>query len=74
MAIIERRKPFKVGRSRAIAIPKTWTTSRDEVIIVLNRVGLIIPKEIDKAEIRQDVEKVLRELEKYLEDVEVDEV
>lgn len=64
MAIVSRRKPFKVGRSKVIAFPKEWTSLVDEVIIALDRVAIVIPKGLSKEELRKDVEKLLAEIER----------
>jgi len=64
MALIGKRKPFNLGGSKVISFPKSWTTLKDEVIISLDRVGLIIPKGLTLEEVKSDIEKLLRELER----------
>jgi len=65
MAIVKLRKPFKVGRGQpVISFPRGWTTLEGEVIIALDRVGLVIPRGLEINEIKRDVEKLLEVLEK----------
>jgi len=70
MAIIDERKPFIVGSSKVVAFPKNWTTLRNKVIVAMDRVGLIVPKNTTPEEIRRDVEKILDALEEVWSEVE----
>jgi len=65
MAIVKTRKPFNIARySRVITFPRDWTTVQDEVVIALNRVGLVIPKDLSLDEVERDIEKLLEALRK----------
>ena len=65
MAIVKVRKPFSIGTgTRVVSFPKDWTTVHGEVIIALDRIGLVIPKGMPIDEVKSDVEKLLEALEK----------
>lgn len=67
MAVIIKRKPFTIGKySRVITFPKAWTTLKDEVVVCIDRIGLIIPEGATLEDVENDVEKLLRELKKAL--------
>jgi len=66
MAIVEERKPFKIGGSKAVTFPKSWTTLKEKVVIAIDRVGLVLPADASPEEVRLDVEKLLRVLEEHL--------
>jgi len=65
MAIISRRKPFRIGTgTTVVSFPKGWTSLQDEVILVLNRLGLVIPKDMPIEEVKTDVMKLLETIER----------
>jgi len=64
MAIIKKRKPIKIGGSKAVTFPSSWTTLDREVTIALNRIGIVIPEGMPIEEIKEDIEKILEELKR----------
>lgn len=65
MAVVKRRKPFKLGASVVLSLPRDWVTANErELTIYLNRVGIIIPPGLSVEEVRRDVEKLLCVIER----------
>ena len=67
MAIIEKRKIVDIGPSKAIVFPKGWTVvrTRDRVYVAVNRIGIVIPPDLNVEEIKQDVEKLIEEIKRF---------
>ncbi|MEM2338681.1 MAG: hypothetical protein QXW83_00590 [Nitrososphaerales archaeon] len=60
---MKERKPFKVGDSIAIALPPEWTEIKHKRLkIIADKVGLIIPPDVKKKEVKRYVDELLKEL------------
>ncbi|MEM2447895.1 MAG: hypothetical protein QXT14_02955 [Candidatus Bathyarchaeia archaeon] len=65
MAVVKKRKLFKLGRSKVLTLPKDWSTAMgEEVTVFLDRIGLIVPPGLSVEELRRDFEKLLWAVEK----------
>jgi len=64
VAVVKRRKLFKLGGSKVLTLPKDWSTARrGEVIVFLDRIGLIMPPDLSVEELKEDFERLLRTVE-----------
>ena len=69
MVVVKKRKPFEIGDSIAVALPKDHILARkkDQVLLIANSIILITEDKANKKRLKEELKHMMEDIDKILE-------